>query len=283
MLVKNALLRFYAELNDFLPAPLRQVAFTHEFERTRSVKDAIESLGVPHTEVDLILVDGSPVTFAHRLRDGDRVSVFPVFESFDISSLTRLRSAPLRNPAFVADVHLGRLARYLRMLGFDTAWPGDVPDDRLAEVAVGENRAVLTRDRGLLKRNAVTHGYAVRSKEPSAQIAEVVSRFDLSAGVRPFSRCLRCNGLLREATQEEIERKAPDRVRQDASGFRFCLGCGRLYWRGSHYDAMQRLVASVIESGAGVLEECAGASGDTSDAPPSTGRSGSGQESECEG
>src|SRR5690242_4538900 len=176
----RAYFRFYAELNDFLPPARRSVSFPHAFRGGPAVKDAIESLGVPHTEIDLILADGESVDFAWILRDGARVSVYPVFESLDIAPLTRVRPSPLREVRFVLDVHLGRLARYLRMLGFDARWRNDAGDEELARTAAAEHRIILTRDAGLLKRRIVTHGYRVREADPRRQLAEVVRRLDLS-------------------------------------------------------------------------------------------------------
>src|SRR5688572_2235611 len=143
--------RFYEELNDFLPRERRKRSFEHAFDGTPSVKDRIESLGVPHTEVDLILVDGEPVDFAHRLRGGERVAVYPMFERFDVAGLTRVRAEPLRDPKFVLDVHLGRLAAFLRVLGFDCVYFNDLHDDEIVRIARAERRIVLTRDIGLLK------------------------------------------------------------------------------------------------------------------------------------
>ncbi len=117
--------RFYEELCDFLAPGRRKRSFVHAFDGTPTVKDRIESLGVPHTEVDLILVDGMPVGFGHRLQGGERVAVYPMFESFELGDACRLRPTPLREPRFVLDVHLGRLAAYLLLLGFDTLYRND--------------------------------------------------------------------------------------------------------------------------------------------------------------
>ena len=162
----HAHFRFYEELNDFLPPGRRKVTFVHAWKGTASVKDIVESLGVPHTEVDLILANGESVDFAYRPKDGDRISVYPMFESFDISPAQRLRPRPLREPRFVLDGHLGRLARYLRMLGFDTLWSNDADDEKLAHISQQQTRTLLTRDQGLLKRKDVTRGYWVRSTAP---------------------------------------------------------------------------------------------------------------------
>lgn len=175
----RARFRFYAELNDFLPVELRFETLEREFLVSPTVKDAIEGLGVPHTEVDLIVVDGRSVGFAHRVGDGELISVYPMFESMDISPVVRLRPEPLRDTRFVADANLGQLARYLRLLGFDTLYRKDFEDSEIAMISVRERRVLLTRDAGVLRRREVTHGYFVRSDVPRLQVLEVVTRFDL--------------------------------------------------------------------------------------------------------
>ena len=238
----EATFRFYAELNDFLPPERRFAEFACEFADIVTVKDRIESFGVPHTEVDLILVNGVPADFAYRLRDGDRVSVYPVFESFDIAGLARLRPEPLRDPKFILDAHLGRLAAFLRMVGFDALYENNCDDRTLAEVSRERRLILLTRDVGPLKRGAVTHGYFVRETDSRRQLAEVVRRFDLARLARPFSRCMRCNALLEPATLEEAMEKAPPRAAARYRDFRQCRPCGRVYWPGSHYARMLRLI-----------------------------------------
>jgi len=246
--VKQASFRFYAELNDFLPPERREGAFAYGFTGSPSVKDAIEALGVPHTEVDLVLADGASVDFGWRLHDGARVSVYPVFEAIDVSSVTRVRATPLREPRFLLDVHLGRLARMLRMLGFDAAWDRAADDDALAAAAVRERRILLTRDRGLLKRSAVTHGYCVRAAEPRRQLAEVVRRLDLAGSIDPFRRCIRCNGTIAPVEKAEVVDRLPPRVRERHEHFRRCLACGQVYWAGTHHERMSRRIAALRET-----------------------------------
>ena len=154
----RATFRFYAELNDFLPPEKRKRDIEYEFFGTPTVKDAIEALGVPHVEVDLVIINGVPVDFSHHLRDGDRVAVYPVFESLDISGVSRLRPKPLREPRFVADVHLGKLVRILRLLGIDVIQPSNPADEELVRISRKEGRILLTRDRHLLKHGKLTHG-----------------------------------------------------------------------------------------------------------------------------
>jgi uncharacterized protein with PIN domain len=243
----RATFRFYEELNDFLPAVRRKTAFEYEFDGTPSVKDAIEALGVPHTEVDLILVNGQSVDFRHLLRGGERVAVYPAFERLDIAGLTRLRPAPLRDPRFVLDVHLGRLARYLRLAGFDASYANDYDDAAVVRIALAERRIILTRDVGILKQRAVTHGYWVRNTAPRAQLHEVVSALDLGGRIHPFTRCMQCNGVLRDASRDEIVDRVPAGVAREHDRFRVCGNCDRVYWRGSHYDRLVRLLEETFE------------------------------------
>jgi uncharacterized protein with PIN domain len=238
-----ATFRFFAELNDFLPPSRRGVAFEHAFFGRPSVKDVIESLGVPHGEVDLVLIDGKSVEFTAPVTNGAWVSVYPVFESIDIAPIARVRREPLREPRFVLDVHLGRLAAYLRMAGFDVAWRNDSPDEELARISQGERRILLTRDRDLLKRSAVTHGYWMRQTQPRRQLSEVLRRFDLFRAISPFTRCLRCNDLLKPIEKSQIESKLPPRVRERHAEFRTCPSCTRIYWKGSHHERMKDLIA----------------------------------------
>jgi uncharacterized protein with PIN domain/sulfur carrier protein ThiS len=207
--------RFYAELNDFLPPVRCGRPITLEVAAGTTVKDLAESCGVPHTEIDVILVNGESVGFGHQVGDGDRVSVYPVFEALDVSPLVRLRPRPLREPRFVLDVHLGRLARILRLLGFDAVWRNDLTDDELAAISVEEKRILLTRDRGLLKRAKVTHGYLVRETDRRRQIVEVLRRFDLFGAIAPFGRCLACNGVLGPVAKAKVEQRLAPRTRRD--------------------------------------------------------------------
>jgi uncharacterized protein with PIN domain/sulfur carrier protein ThiS len=237
-------IRFYAELNDLLPPQWRGRDVDHAFASGQTVKDLVEAMGVPHTEIDLVLVDGSSVAFGHQLSDGERVSVYPVFEALDITPVSQVRPRPLRTTRFVADVHLGRLARYLRILGFDTLYHKEWNDTDLADRATQERRILLTRDRGLLKRAAVDHGYLVRRTEPRGQLAEVVERFDLARSLRPFTRCPVCNGLVEPVKKAEVLPRLPPLTAQHYREFWRCPQCGRLYWKGGHYRSLEGLVSS---------------------------------------
>ena len=235
-------LRFYEELNDFLPEERRKRAFAVEVDRARSVKDAIESAGVPHTEVDLVIVDGRSVDFAHLLRGGERVAVYPMFEALDIAPLVRLRPRPMRDPRFVADTHLGKLARHLRMAGFDTLYGTDWDDDRIVATSLGERRTILTRDRGMLRRREVERGYCVRAVESEAQLGEVVAALQLEGLIAPFTRCRECNTPLEDVPREAVLDRLPPRVRELYDRFKRCPTCRRVYWEGSHFRRMEGML-----------------------------------------
>ena len=237
--------RFYAELNDFLPASHQQRTFTHSFHGRPSVKDTIEAIGVPHTEIDVILVDGKSVEFDHRLHGGERVAVYPVFERYDVSPLTRLRPAPLRVTRFVADVHLGTLARHLRLLGFDTTWERDLDDEEIIDIALDEQRIILTRDKGILKNSRVTHGYWLRNTDPLDQLDEVVHAIDLTRDIRPYTRCMECNGALRAVERSAVVDSVPLQVFLVFRDFRQCQRCHRVYWKGSHFRKLDKIVERV--------------------------------------
>ncbi len=241
----QAWFRFYEELNDFLPLYRRKTSFPFSFRGNPSVKHIIEELGVPHVEVDMILVNGNSVDFSCRLKKGDQVSVYPVFESFDISNVQRLRAKPLRNPMFILDVHLGRLSKYLRLLGFDTSFDKDLNDRQIISISLSEHRIILTRDRGLLKNRTVTHGYWIRSSKPTDQLIEVLKRFDLKSGLQPFTRCLECNGVLIDVQKKEVMNLILPKTRDFYTEFKKCGNCRRVYWEGSHYEKMKRFIQTI--------------------------------------
>jgi uncharacterized protein len=238
-------IRFYEELNDFLPIEKRKKRFAHLYIDKTSVKDLIESLGVPHTEVDLILVNGKSVNFKYILNDADDISVYPVFESFDITEVQHLRPKPLRKPRFVADVHLGRLMRYLRMMGLDVLYKNNFVDEEIVRISLIERRAILTRDRGILKRNDVTHGYWVRSTNVEEQVKEVLRRFYLQKEIKEFTRCLECNEPLKSIKKETIIDQLPPKVANSQNDFYRCPGCNKIYWKGTHYLSMLKFIQSI--------------------------------------
>ncbi len=236
----SAEFRFYEELNDFLPPEQRKRTIFRRFNGHPGIKDCIEAFGVPHTEVELIVVNGQSVGFDYQLQAGDRVAVYPVFESFDVAPLVRLREAPLRRIAFVLDVNLGKLARRLRLLGFDTLYSNRYRDAEVADIAAAENRIVLTRDRRLLHAKRITHGYWVRSVHPEEQTAEVIRRFALQGQIEPFKRCLVCNGLLKPVEKSAVLDRLEPKTRLYYEDFYLCEGCGKIYCEGSHLQKMRQ-------------------------------------------
>lgn len=243
--MRSARFRFYASLNDFLPGRRQFTSFVHRFELPASVKDMIEAMGVPHPEVDLILVNSEPAPFSYLVRNGDRVSVFPLFYQIGVPPEAKLGSKPLPRARFVLDAQLGKLARYLRMLGFDSSYQNHAQDAELAVLSVKEDRILLTRDRELLKRGRVRRGYFVRETAPLKQVTEVLRRYELFGKIHPFQRCIQCNGVLKSVSKGEVVERLLPRTRRYFQRFRCCPGCGRIYWPGSHYDRMRSLIERI--------------------------------------
>ena len=241
--MSQAEFRFYGDLNDFLPEAQRQRRFTHTFDGRVSVKDMIEALGVPHPEVALILADETAVDFDYLVPDGAQLAVYPLAGALDLAPRSSLLIPPIPDPRrFVLDIHLGRLASYLRMLGFDTLFPENYDDDFLAQLAHDENRIMLTRDQGLLKRKVVIFGYWMRETNSRRQLREIVQRFDLAPRMEPFKRCTHCNGVLQPVDKDAVlDRLAPDTARY-YDHFRICPDCERIYWQGSHYERIERII-----------------------------------------
>lgn len=246
----TATFRFYEELNDFLAPNRRGREFGHACPREATVKHMIEALDVPHTEVELVLVNGESVGFERVLQDGDRVAVYPKFEALDITPLLRVRSSTLRTLRFVADAHLGGLAQRLRLLGFDTLYDNGFRDDEVERLARTEQRIVLTRDRQLLKRRGITHGCYVRAQHPEQQLREVFERLDLARATRPFTRCLRCNGTLHAVERERVRAVVPPAVAERYPRFAMCDGCARVFWEGSHWRRMRDRVDALLSASA---------------------------------
>lgn len=250
MKVDTIIFRFYGDLNDFLPAAARGRELGRPEAAGGSVKDGLEAFGVPHVEVDLVVIDGEPRAFTALLAPGDRVAVYPSLGSLAGPPETRLQPELTLPARFVLDVHLGKLAAGLRLLGFDTLYRNDWPDEELARVSGVERRLLLTRDIGLLKRKQVWHGAWVRSTRPPEQVREVLRRFRLEGQARPFTRCMRCNGFLEDRRKEEVADRVPPRSREVFTEFFQCTGCGRVYWQGSHFAGLLRRVEDVTGAGA---------------------------------
>jgi len=234
----SAVVRVYGALNDFLPPTWRQQALVCPLKGPTSIKDLIESLGVPHPEIDLLVVDGKPVDFSYGVRDQDRIAVYPEFCSIDVEGIPRLRPSPQTVPRFVADVHLGRLTAYLRLAGFDTEYRNDYEDREVAAISNGEDRTVLTRDVGILKHRAVSRGYFVRETQPARQFIEVLRQFNLVRRAAPFTLCVRCNAVLHHVPKDRVAHLLQPRTREQYRDFSTCPACERIYWRGTHYLRM---------------------------------------------
>lgn len=247
--MSRATLRFYEELNDFLPPAQRKRDLDTPFDPPCPVRHLIELFGVPHTEVEIILLNGRSVGLNEPVPDGARISVYPLFESLDVTSLLRLRARPLRRIRFIADAHLGKLARHLRLLGFDTLFGNDPGDAELVRMSSQDGRILLTRDRRLLMRREVTHGCYVRDSDPFKQLVQVLKRCDLYGDLQPFTRCMECNGRLQAVKKSVVEGRLPDRTRRCFDEFWECDGCGRIYWKGSHYERLTQWVKQAADSG----------------------------------
>lgn len=247
--MKYISIRFYEELNDFLPHFKKKKRYDIQLAGRQTVKDLIESQGVPHTEIDLILVNGQPVSFGQIIYEGDDISVYPVFEGFDISGVTLIENRPLRDPGFILDVHLGRLAKYLRAMGFDTLYRNDYDDAEIVDISNREKRIILTRDKGILMRNTVQRGYWVRNTGVRDQAFEIIRKFDLYTKISPFKRCMECNGLIGPVSKESALPFIQPKTRQYYNDFFQCHGCHKIYWKGSHYGRMNQFIMGIVKSG----------------------------------
>jgi uncharacterized protein with PIN domain len=239
--MNSANFRFLDELNVFLSPARKGMAFDVPFTENPSVKHLIESLGVPHTEVGGIRVNGKQASLSYRVQHGDRIEVLPA------SQPDGEQSAP--EPRFVLDNHLGQLAVYLRMLGFDTLYRNDYQDDELAQVTDQEGRILLTRDRRLLMRKIVVYGYCIRDLEPRQQVIEVLRRFNLFGKIAPFKRCLRCNHPLQPVSKETVLERLEPLTKRYYDEFHLCPACNQVYWKGTHYERMQGLIEAVTRNG----------------------------------
>jgi uncharacterized protein len=226
----KATFTFINELNDFLPHYRKNTPFRLEFEPHQSLKHLIESLGVPHTEFGQVLVNGQAADASNRLHDQAQVIVYPA-------------DSPLDNEGcFILDNHLGQLATYLRMLGFDCQYRNDYQDDELARISIEQGRVLLTRDRRLLMRKEIRRGYCIHQTDPRLQTAELLRRFKLFGQVKPFRRCLRCNSPLQPVAKQEILERLEPLTMRYYDEFHLCPSCNQIYWKGSHFEHMQQMI-----------------------------------------
>ena len=243
--VHHSLFRFYGPLNDFLPYQRRQHSIDYSFSGSPGLRDAIQAQGVPHTEVDMVLVDSVPQRFGFHLCGGEQVSVYPRFHSLVIDKDCRLGSEPLKVPRFILDVHLGKLCRHLRLLGFDTAYGNDYEDRYIIDRGLAEQRIILTRDLGILKHGCVAHGYYVRSTDANQQIEEVLQHFKLQQCCQPLSRCIKCNGGLEQVRKSAVLSQIPEGTCRSYELFYQCQNCQQIYWRGAHYVGLMEKLARI--------------------------------------
>jgi len=227
---------FHKSLTDFLSPSLKHAAISYKFNGAPAIKDAIEAIGIPHTEVHIIVVNNCQVGFDYSLTDNDEVQVFPFEASREV-----LKNMLLQKPAqvkFILDVHLGKLAKSLRMLGLDAMYKTNLSDKTIAEIAALEDRIVLTRDVGLLKHRAISYGYWLRSQNSEEQLSEVIKRYNLASEIKPFTKCIACNGDIIQVSKEAVLESLPAKTKEYFNEFFQCKNCKRVYWKGSHYERM---------------------------------------------
>lgn len=235
--MRGVKITFYGYLNNLLPKGRRNKATYGELKDARSIKDLIEAMGIPHTEVGRILVDGKVNPISEQLRGGEDIHVYPAF--IDIDNPSEEVTPPSMPKRFILDVHLGTLAKYMRALGIDTLYENYYSDEEIVETALREGRTILTRDRGILKRRSVEYGYLVKSNRSREQLMEVFINFDLLPSVQTFSRCLRCNGSLEAVEKEDIDHELDPLTRKFYHDFFRCTSCKGLYWKGGHWERMK--------------------------------------------
>ncbi|MEL6404205.1 MAG: Mut7-C RNAse domain-containing protein [Chloroflexota bacterium] len=245
---KIAHFTFHGRIQFFLSRHQQDQPIEQTFDWRGTIKDMVEAIAPPHPEIDLIVVNGQSVDWDYIMQDGDEVHVYSDFDAVDVPNKIRLTPAYPGKPKFILDTHLGRLASYLRMMGFDTLYRNDYPDDVLAEVSANEERIVLTRDVGVLKRGIVVYGYFVRNTDPRKRLLEINERYNLVKYAEPFGRCMSCNGNLREVAKATIIDDVPESVAETYDTFHQCLSCEKIYWKGSHYTKMERIIDEVMSS-----------------------------------
>lgn len=243
----EALFRYFGALPDLLRRKYRNGPVLYPFRGHPGVKDAIETMGVPHTEVDAILANGHSVDFTYPLQHGDLIEVYPVFTPVPVTPYLNLSAVAPLPALFVIDVHLGKLTRRLRLLGFDCLYHNDYTDHEIMQVSRQQERIILTRDLGILKHRQIVHGYLVRSGQVDEQVREVLTRYRLYGQIKPWRRCLHCNGLLKPVTKASIQHQLELKTRLFYNEFDRCAMCGHIYWHGSHYEKMARWIETILD------------------------------------
>lgn len=243
----TASFRFYGSLNDFLPAAKKDSWLSYNFKGNPALKDAIEAIGIPHPEVFAILVNKVAVGFSQPLQAQQQVDVYPAEITPVLPENYLLKDKYPAAERFILDVHLGKLTKTLRMLGFDCRYENEQSDQAIAFIAEKENRIVLTRDVGLLKHKAIRWGYWLRSQKPEEQLEEVILYFNLQNSCSPFSRCLGCNGRIGKVAKECVLNKLPPQTKKYFNEFSQCYSCRQVYWKGSHYERMQGFLGKMLK------------------------------------
>jgi uncharacterized protein with PIN domain len=246
--MRTAHFLFFGELNDLLPPTRRFTPFEEQVDDHASLKHVIESFGIPHTEIGAIRMDGQATALANRVPDHSLIEIYPYHYLENdhrlACSLEPLEPlAPPGEPRFILDIHLGKLAVYLRILGFDSLYQNDFQDDTLAALAERFDRILLSKDRRLLMRKQVHYGYCVRSQDPARQTLEIIHRYQLYGQIRPLQRCLDCNTPLEPVDKREIIDRLELLTRRFYQEFHRCPNCDKIYWKGSHYDRMRKFIA----------------------------------------
>jgi uncharacterized protein with PIN domain len=239
-------IRCYAELNDFLPAHRGFVTFPLSLPPHTLLKDLTDKIGIPSDLIDLVLVNNEPVCLSYQVEENDRVAFYPVFENFDISSVTKVRDHPLRQPKFILDVHLGKLAHHLRMFGFDTLYQNNWTKESCITISRNENRILLSRSKSLVNIESLTRAFLIKGIDPRLQLIEVFERFDLYSAASPFTRCIECNSTLQRVEKKIILSRIPQKVKDWCYEYQWCPSCDRIYWKGSHYQHMNAFVQNTL-------------------------------------
>lgn len=232
-------IQLHDSLNDLAAKKDKGKVLEYEFHGTARAKDALEAVGVPHTEIGELTIDGRTAMLSDAVKGGETIEAFP-------PEIGAIPANFGHRAKFVADVHLGTLAKYLRMLGFDTLYDNRYEDEEIAVIASGESRIVLTRDKELLKRNEVKAGYWLRSKNPADQLIEVFSRYALYSATKPFTICLECNGTLKPVDKMEVENRLSEKTKRYFDEYAICKTCGKIFWKGSHYENMSRFIKEIV-------------------------------------
>jgi len=245
--IRNIIFSFHGDLSRFLSGDRQKKGFTYRVKGRPTIKDTIEALGVPHTEVDVIVANGQPVDFHYQSQDKDRVGVYPDAEKARRQNIIPLKPKIPSKPKFICDVHLGKLCRYLRLCGFDTLYDERYSDLQMIRVGAKEKRILLTRDIGLLKNKRIYFGYFIRNIDPQKRIKEVVSQFRLRDKIVPFKICTKCNGRLKRVAKKDVLNQLPPKVKKYYRVFHRCLKCQKVYWKGSHYERLQEAINQILK------------------------------------